>query len=96
MALKTARSLIKPNILDFISLSEDFSITELAPPHHFIGKSLVGLNLRKKFNVTVIAVKDVLTGSIYAPPPADHVITDSEILVFIGKSEDIDKAYGKG
>ncbi|MBN2427380.1 MAG: TrkA family potassium uptake protein [Deltaproteobacteria bacterium] len=96
MALKTARSLTKPNILDFISLSEDFSIAELAPPHYFIGKSLVELNLRKKFNVTVIAVKDVLTGAILAPPPADHVIKDSEILVFIGKSGDIDKAYGRG
>ena len=96
MAVKTARSLTKPNILDFISLSEDFSIAELAPPRHFIGKSLVELNLRKRFNVTVIAVKDVLTGSIFAPPSPDHVIKDSEILVFIGKSGDIDKAYGKG
>lgn len=95
MALKTAQSLVKPNILETITLSDDYSIAELAPPPHFIGKSLVGLNLRQKFNLTVIAVKDVLTASILAPPPPDHIIKDSEILVFIGKSGDLEKAYGK-
>ncbi len=92
MAIKTARSLSSPNILEFIPLAENLSITEVAPPSHFIGKTLVDLDLRRKYGVTVIGIKDVLTDAFVTLPPADHVIKDSDLLVLIGKSEDVEKA----
>ena len=92
MAIKTARSLSSPNILEFIPLAENLSITEVAPPRHFLGKSLVDLDLRRKYGVTVIGIKDVLTDAFTTLPPADHVIKDSDLLVLIGKSEDVEKA----
>ena len=38
MADKVAKSLISPNVLDYIPLSEDYTISEIVPPASFIGK----------------------------------------------------------
>lgn len=95
MAVKTARSLSSPNILEFIPMAEDYSIIESAPPAHFVGKSLVDLDLRKKFNVNIIGIKDVLTDEFTVVPPATHVIKDSDLLILIGKSKDVENACKK-
>jgi trk system potassium uptake protein len=92
MARKTARSLSQPNVLEFIPLAEEYSISESAPPSHFLGKTLTELGLRNKFHVTVIAIKDVLTDEFIIAPPANHVIKDSDLLVLIGKTDDLDRA----
>lgn len=92
MALKVARSLASPNILEYIPLAEDYSISESAPPAHFVGKNLIELDLRRKYKVTVIGIKDVLTDEFTISPPATHVIKDSDLLVLIGRAEDVDKA----
>jgi len=95
MAVKVARSLASPNILEYIPLAEDFSISETAPPAHFIGKNLIELDLRKKFNVTIIGIKDVLTDEFNISPSPDHLIKDSDLLVMIGRSEDVERACRK-
>ncbi|OHB25336.1 MAG: potassium transporter TrkA [Desulfuromonadaceae bacterium GWC2_58_13] len=92
MAIKIARGLASPNILEFIPLAEEYSITEAGPPKHFLGKSLIELDLRKKHQVTLIGIKDVLTDQFTPVPPPTHVIKDSDLLIFIGKSIDIEKA----
>jgi trk system potassium uptake protein TrkA len=89
MALKTARSLSTPNILDFIPMVENYTLVELAPPTSFIGKTLGGLDLRVKHNVYVIGVKEVLTDNFILVPPADFVVKDSDILFVIGHKDNI-------
>lgn len=91
MALKTARSLSTPNILDFIPMVENYTLVELAPPTSFIGKTLSGLDLRVKHNVYVIGVKEVLTDNFILVPPADFVVKDSDILFVIGHKDNIAK-----
>ena len=95
MARRIAHNLSSPNILEFIPLAEEYSLSETDPPKHFIGKTLVELDLRKKFNVTVIAIKDILTDQFLPAPPPTYLIKDSDVLVLIGKTEDIDKALRK-
>lgn len=92
MALRIAHTLSSPNILEFIPLAEDYSLSETEPPKHFIGKTLAQLDLRKKFHVTVIAIKDVLTDQFDPTPPPDYLIKDSDFLILIGKPRDIDRA----
>jgi len=92
MAIKTARSIASPNVLEFIPLLEDYSINESAPPRAFIGKTLAQLNLRNKFGITVIAIKDVLTDEVNVNPAPDRVIRDSDLLVLLGRTTDIDRA----
>lgn len=92
MANKVAHSLSSPNILEFIPLAEEYSLSETDPPKLFIGKTLLELDLRKKFHVTVIAIKDVLTDNFLPAPPPTYLIKDSDVLILIGKTEDIDRA----
>jgi len=92
MAIRTARSLSAPNIIEHIPLGEDYAITEVAPPRKFIGKSLVELDLRNRYQVTVLGIRDVLTEEFTALPPAQRLIRDSDILVLAGRPEDVEKA----
>jgi trk system potassium uptake protein TrkA len=91
IASKVAKSLISPNILDFLPVSDDFTISEVAPPAGFLGKTLADLRLRGKYHVEVIAVRDVLSDKIQLVPRADFVIKDSDILIVIGKEANIRK-----
>jgi len=91
MADKVARSIISPNVLDYIPLSEDYTISELAPPASFYGKTIGELHLRTKYHVEVIAVREMLPDRVRMVPRADFVIKDSDVLVVIGKEEDIQK-----
>ena len=91
MANKVARSIISPNVLEYLPISEDYTIVELAPPTTFIGKSLADLDLRKKYNLQVIAIRDVLTNKMQLVPRASAIIKDSDVLVIIGKEDDIRK-----
>lgn len=91
VAGKVAKSLISPNILECLPLSEGYMIFEIAPPNSFLGKSIGELGLRSKYHIEVIAVKDVLTDQISMVPPASFVLKDGEILVVIAKEKDIQK-----
>ena len=96
MAMKVARSLASPNVLEYIPLADEYSITETAPPAHFIGKNLIELDLRRKFNVTIIGIKDVLTDEFNISPPATYLVKDSDLLVLIGRTEDVERACRPG
>jgi trk system potassium uptake protein TrkA len=91
VASKVARSLIFPGVLDCLPLSEGYMIFEIAPPSSFFGKSIAELQLRSKYHVEVIAVRDVLTDHVQMVPQAHYVIKDGEILVVIAKEKDIQK-----
>ena len=91
IANKVAKSLISPNVLDYLPLSDDYMLFELAPPNSFIGKSIRELELRGKHHIEVLAVKDIITDKMNIMPGADFVIKDGEILVVVGKEKDIQK-----
>ena len=76
-------------------MAEDYSISELEPPKHFIGRSLVELDLRSRYQIMVLGIKDMLTGEFELLPPANRVIKDSDLLVMFGKTEDVAKATSK-
>ncbi|MCF8027570.1 MAG: TrkA family potassium uptake protein [Desulfobacteraceae bacterium] len=91
MALRISRGLSQPNMLDFIPLADEFDLVQVAPPKGFIGKSLRELNLRAKYKVHIIAIKELVPENFLLVPPANFVIKDSDILIMLGKSEDIRK-----
>ncbi|MBN2707138.1 MAG: TrkA family potassium uptake protein [Deltaproteobacteria bacterium] len=89
MALRVSRSLSRPNILDFIPLADEYDLIQVGPPREFTGKSLIDLNLRAKYNVHVIAIKELVPENFVLIPPANFVIKDSDILIMLGKAADI-------
>jgi trk system potassium uptake protein len=91
MAAKVARSLIYPNVMDYIPLTHEYTVCEIAPPKSFIGRSIAEIQLRKKFNIGLLASRDVLTDEITMIPGGEFVVKDSDILVVIGKEKDIQR-----
>jgi len=94
MAIRVSRGLSRPNILDFIPLAEDYDLVQVGPPREFIGKSLKDVNLRAKYNVHIIAIHEIVPENFLLVPPASFVIKDSDILILLGKSDDIKKIKG--
>jgi trk system potassium uptake protein TrkA len=94
-AIKLAKSLSAPNILDYLPLAEDYAIAEWAPAKEVIGKSLAQSKLRTNYHIQVMAIREVLPGRTVLAPGPDFVIKDSDILVIMGRQKDIDRLKGK-
>ena len=89
MGARVAHNLTSSNILDFIELSPEYYIIEIAALKRWINKSLSELRLRNKYGVNVLAIK---RGSILKiSPVADEVVVEGDILVVIGDADDIRK-----
>lgn len=96
-AQRLAQRLTKPNILAHLELAEGHSLVELQAPRRFHGESLGEINLRKKFGVTLVAVKKRVSADnengyeekINDLPGADYIIQPEDILVLVGPDENI-------
>ena len=83
-AKRLAASLMSPDVLDFIKVSEDFKIVEIAAPDEFVHKSIKELHLRKKYGVNLLAVKNPLTGKVQILPSPDYKFVPDDVLIVIG------------
>ena len=88
-ARRLAAQLINPNLLDFIPLEGDYRVMDVAPPDNFYGQTLVDLDLRRRFGVFVLAIKELVPMRFVFLPTPDFVIKPSDILVMIGKERDL-------
>ncbi len=100
MGAQIAGKLIAPHILENITLSSGHSLVELEPPGIFYGKTLKELNIRAKFGVNIIAIKsrlpainekgeNIVRVHLNDLPSPDEKITPDDILVVVGKDENI-------
>jgi trk system potassium uptake protein TrkA len=89
MAERTARSLVIPNALDYVSLSADFSIIDVTTPASFIGRTLREIELRPRFGLMLLAIKRVVDGeqTTLVAPPAEEVIHAGDTLTVLGKND---------
>jgi trk system potassium uptake protein TrkA len=91
MAIRTALKLSCPNILEYLPLTSGVGIQEIAPPEKFIGKSLKELDLRNKYGIQIIAIKELIPEKTSFVPRADFVIKDSDILIIMGEEKKLQK-----
>ncbi len=91
MAIKTAMKLSCPNVLEYLPLISGFGIQEIAPPEKFIGKTLRELDLRNKYGIQVIAIKELIPEETTFVPKADFILKDSDILVIMGEEKQLEK-----
>lgn len=91
MAIRVARSLAMPNVIDYIELSSDFSIVEVPAPREFAGKTLRDIGLRARFGLTTIAIKhtskDGAAQSTNIAPGPDDVIQQGDVLSLLGSHD---------
>lgn len=94
MAERVALSLSRPNMLDHLPLSEDYYVAEVKAPRDFAGQRLMDLDIRNKHHIQVVAVKNQSTGALDFAPAGSFKIKHGDILVVLGKGEDIEKLKG--
>lgn len=89
--VKLAQGLARSNILNFIELSEDYGIVEVELPADWCGKTLLELNVRARYDVTVIAVHQDGAEKLAVAPGANYVFQPGETAVVLGRYEDINR-----
>lgn len=87
MAIRVAHSLIRDHVLDYFMLSEEISLVEMETPKFLVGKTLMESRLREDYNVSVVALRQ--NGAVVAPPSPFEVLKNDDILLIIGKNEDV-------
>lgn len=88
MGIRVAHQLVSPNLLDYIELSKDYTIAELAVPKCLNGKSLHDLNPRARFGCSIVAINK--PGGIIIAPTADDVLSERDVMVVIGTNDQIE------
>lgn len=90
-----------PSILDLTELAEDFNLVQKTAPETMVDRTLEQLELRKKYQVNLIAIRRQIvevvthdepakvTQKIISVPMADTVIQKGDILILVGSDEAI-------
>ncbi len=84
MGQRLAYRLSHPNVLDRVDLGDNIELAELEVPAQYVGRTLVELDVRRRFDITVVAIHR--GGKIVANPSRDEALQAGEILVVIGSS----------
>ena len=90
-AFRLAKTLENEYLLDTFSLGDGISVIELATPNAFLGKTLGELELRQRYGVLVLAIRELVPEKVVFIPTADQVLKDSDVLIMVGKDEDLAK-----
>ena len=85
MAKEIALKVIRPNITEHFKFSEKYRIFEINAPKDFIGKNLIELNLRNKYEMNVIGIKDEKELNIMPLP--NTTIRENNVLLVIANVE---------
>ena len=81
------------NILDYIPLTAEYSLYELPVPGTWAGQTLAELNIRRKYQVNIIAVK---RGELLDPNVGpDYRFSTSDHIILVGKSDAVFKLAAK-
>ena len=87
MALRLAHNLDNGDILNFIDLSDEYSMVERRLPVAWIGKSIVDLDIRAKYHLTIIAVRR--DGDMNISPGRDFHFEAGDTMVVLGGNDAI-------
>jgi trk system potassium uptake protein TrkA len=97
---RVASRLIAPEVLEMVSIAEDFSIVEVFAGQKLSGKGVEKLDLRKRFNLNVLAIRrqsvnidslgnPVKNETVLLPESAGQLI-DGDVLILLGRNKDIE------
>ena len=87
MALRLGRRLLSGNFLDYIPLDHSVQITQIRIPERMVGKTVEQIQLRRKYGLNIIAIESGSETTIEVQP--DYQLKDGDIIVVIGKADNI-------
>lgn len=99
MAVRIGKMISMDNAVDYLPLTEEYSIIEIVPPPSFIGKSIRELSIGARYRCQILGIKsiadDVATEEnpqkTIIAPSADDIITEGNILIVLGKTKSIER-----
>lgn len=91
LAAWTAVRCVSDNVLDYIELGNDYSIFEIAVPENWVGKSILDLDVRRKYNLNVLAVRK--HGDLKVKAVLDDELQATDSLLVLGREKDIQKCF---
>lgn len=94
--------LLAPFLIDHVELAEDYALVQLAAPDVWVGRTLAELDLRRKHNVTVVAIRrrvqvssesgeDAYEERVVDVPLPTSRIGQGDTLVIAGFNRDVEK-----
>ena len=91
MGEKLAHTLDKQDVFEYLRYSEDYSIVEEKVPASWVGKSMIELDLRRKYGINIIAINEAGNGKINISPAPDRQFVDGDVVTLIGSNKNINK-----
>ena len=85
---QVARTMASPGVLDYVDLGRDEALIEVEVPQEWVGKSLAQLELFRKSELTVLALKP--QGKSGTIPSGNSVLGEGDVVVVGGTKKDLD------
>lgn len=96
-----AEMLLHPNMKSFLPLPDDYEIVEINTPARVVDQTISEIGLREKYNLNLITVKRLYEEKndgeiqqvehIIGVPRADTFLKETDIMILLGKSKDVNK-----
>ncbi|MED4124543.1 TrkA family potassium uptake protein [Halalkalibacterium halodurans] len=94
MGVRIAQHLSSEKIIDYIELSDEYSIVELVATSKVADQTLADLDIRATYGATVLAIKSGEHMNV-SPLPTD-IIRLNDILIVIGHNNDLNRFEREG
>ena len=82
MAIRLASRLETSSIMDFVQLSEQINVSKIKIPEGAVGKTVLELNLRSRFNLNIIAIEK--KGVVMDTVVPNYVFCNGDVLYICG------------
>lgn len=91
MAIRLAQRLSRPNIVERLSFAADFGILEYTVPEFLDGKTLIDLDLRRKFSINAIGLREISEDKSFLNPDPSEPLSEGDTLFLLGMLEDLER-----
>jgi len=85
--MRVAKNIMRTNIEDIVSLDDETSIVEFFPPQRWIGKSLQDLDLRNRYDINIIGMREKRGAHLDVGISSDTIVQEHIMLVGITESD---------
>ena len=78
------------NILNYIDVSDGYSIYEVKIPDQWDGKRIDEIDVRKRYGVSILGIRN---GKMTMNPPHDEVLYKENTMLVLGKNEELHRMF---
>ncbi|MDF2945799.1 MAG: potassium transporter Trk [Bacillales bacterium] len=93
MGERIAYKMMTKNVVDYLELSDEYSLYEFTATEKIANKSIIELNIRAKYGINIVAIKR--GNDMNITPQATEAIHEGDILIVIGHDDDIERFQQK-